>query len=195
MLNRIIPLGAALALGGCVVATQPALVASPGQGKSQASFQQDEASCRQQASQAAYASPGAGAPPVDTTTRSGNAASWQRYDTAYAQCIAGHGDTVQPLAYAPGYGGYAYPYGGYAYGYPYPYGYGYPFGFVYPGYFGGFYPGIGFGFGYGGFGYGRFGYGYGRGFGYGGYGHGFGGGFGHGGFGGGGGFHGGGGHR
>ncbi len=178
----VIPLGAALTLGGCVVATPPTLVAAPGQNKDAAAFERDESSCRQQASQAAYISQAPGGAPVDTKSRSGNAAAWQRYDTSYAQCMTGHGDSVQPAAWAGVYGGYPAAYG-YPYGvYGYPFAYGYPYGlgyFGYPGFYGGFYPGFGFGFGGFGFGgYGRFGGGYGGGFGHGGFG-GHGGGGGH----------------
>ncbi len=183
------PLGAALALSACVVAP-PAVVAVPGQGKDPSTFQADEAVCKQQASQAAYAQ--AGQPAM--STRSGNEAAWQRYENTYTQCMVANGDSVEPVPTGYGYGGY--PYG---YGSPYGADYGYGYGGFYPGFYGGFYPGFyggfypGFGFGYGGFGYGRFGYGFGGRFGYGG---GFGGGF-RGGVGGGfgGGFHGGGGHR
>jgi hypothetical protein len=65
----------------------------------------------------------------------------QRYDIAYAQCMAAHGNQVptQQAAYAPAPGPYA------AYPYPYPYGY-------YPGYYGppyGVVVGFGGGWGWG----------------------------------------------
>jgi outer membrane lipoprotein SlyB len=64
----------------------------------------------------------------------------QRYNIAYAQCMAAHGNTVptQQAAYNPPppayYPGYAYPYPYYPFGFYGPYGYGYG-------------PAVGFGFG------------------------------------------------
>ena len=166
------PLGAVLALSACVVAPAP-FIAVPGYNKDSASFQADEASCRQDASRAAYAGasqssePG-GAPAIGT--RSGNEAAWDRYDQQFAQCMATRGNGVEPqpsegYGYGSPYGGYGYGYGYGGYGYPYGVAFGYPFG----GFYGGVYDGFGLGFGYGGFG--RFGYGgYGRFGGYGGFG-------------------------
>ncbi len=165
------PLGAVLALSACVVAPAP-VVTVPGYNKTEAAYEADEASCRQEGSQAAYSgtaqAPAPGGPPA-IGTRSGNEAAWDRYDQQFASCMAAHGNSVAAAPYAgyayPNgypYAGYAYPYAGYAYPYAF---YGYPYGFGYPF---GFYDGIGFGFGYGRFGYGRFGYGR---SGYGGFGH------------------------
>ncbi len=177
------PLGAALALSGCVVAP-PQVVAVPGYNKDSGAFEADQASCRQEASQAAYSGTSHSSEtsdPAPIGTRSGNEAAWQRYDDQFAQCMSARGDSLEPLpsqgyGYGYPYAAYGYPYAGY--GYPYAVGFGYPFG----GFYGGVYDGFGLGFGYGGFarfGYGRFGYGR---FGYG-YRGGFHGGFGHGGFG------------
>jgi len=66
----------------------------------------------------------------------------QRYDMAYAQCMASAGNRVQAAVAAPPAGyGYSYPYYG---GYPYYYGYGgYPYYWGYPYYYG---PSVSLGF-------------------------------------------------
>ncbi len=148
--RSLAPLGAALLLAACATATPP-LMALPGKDKKLADFQQDEASCRQFAAQAAYPKPGSAAPAPVVQGSAGTVAAWQRYDAGYAQCMTSRGDVVQPVPYPSAYA-YAYPAYGYYYGDP----------FFYPGFYDGFYDGIGlygFGFGYGyGFGHGGFAY-------------------------------------
>jgi len=134
-----------LALGACSVAppSGPTVVAMPGQGKSWPQFQQDDSDCRdyaqsklQNAGQvaadtktntAATAVAGtligaaAGAGLLGGSAVAGNNAqatadSLQgRYDVAYAQCMVGHGETIQQAGYAAPQGDYAPPPPGYGY--------------------------------------------------------------------------------
>lgn len=104
--------GAGLALSGCVAAP---LTVVPGQGRSYAQFQSDDAACR-------------AAPATTQATASATTAS------AYYQCMSARGNLVvadRTVAY-PAYLGapyYAYPYPAYPYSYAYP---SYPYGYPYP---------------------------------------------------------------
>lgn len=120
--------GAAATLGGCVAT--PLLSVVPGQGKSYADLQRDDAACR--------------AAPVAATTAPATATATT--SPAYYQCMAARGELVvanrtaaYPAYAATPYYPYAYP----AYGYPY---YGYPYSAAYlaP------YVGLGIGLGFGG---------------------------------------------
>jgi hypothetical protein len=123
-------LAVTFSLGACAVPppTGPLVMALPGQGKNFEAFQQDDAACRQFATQ-----------------QTGGASAafggvQQLYNVSYTQCMYAHGNTVQ--APPSGYASYPYPY-------PYP---AYPY--VYPGYYGPAFlapsVAIGFGGGWGG---------------------------------------------
>jgi hypothetical protein len=138
------------ALGGCV-AEAPALSVAPGQGKSYADLQRDDAACRASVAPATAPSAAVTAPGSTAPVASGS---------NYYQCMQARGELIvanRPVpypvyagSYAPYYG-YSY-YGGPYYGYPY---YGYPYyGYPYPATYVGPYVGIGIGFGFGG-GYGH----------------------------------------
>jgi hypothetical protein len=121
-----------------------------------ASFQKEDAECKQ-AAQAAFATqPGqpAGGP--------GTNAQWKDFFKIYAQCQTAHGNVAEPAPWAARYAGTPYAYDNpywYA-GYPLFYGDPFLFGYPYPLVFG---VGYGFGFGYGHYGhYGHFGGGYGH---------------------------------
>ena len=77
-----------LALAGCaaVLPGGPDLVGRPGAGKDLAQFSQDEAACRDDAGQQIRAEIGVTAP----------LSFQQRYDRAYAQCLASKGDVTEP---------------------------------------------------------------------------------------------------
>jgi uncharacterized membrane protein YgcG len=111
-------------------------MALPSQNKNFATFQQEDASCRQTASQVIGVPPPApGTAPPPPVPVEVAADMQQRFDVAYTQCMYGKGNqvTAPPQVYA----GYGYPYDvGYA-----PYYYGGVFGYG---------PYLGFGFGYGG---------------------------------------------
>jgi hypothetical protein len=94
-------------LTACAVSppTGPTVLALPPEGKDLARFQQEDTGCR------AYAQAG---------TAAGTGSVWtsafelqQRYDIAYAQCMAAHGDRVQSLPLAWLYAPYGYPYAPY----------------------------------------------------------------------------------
>ena len=147
------------ALAGCVLPPPlppppPPLVALPGQGKTQAQFQADDALCRS----AADASPPAGQTITVPAAASGQANAPATVQTVqvtpgmvYLRCMADHQNLVQPLApVRPLYYGFypAYPIY-YGFGDTYPWLYGNYVGFGFGFYGGGFYGG-GFrdGFGY-----------------------------------------------
>jgi hypothetical protein len=127
-------LGVSLALGACADGPPPgpAAIVLPGQGKTEAAFQQDETICRQHAiSHTGYgdlSQPPRASAPVPAT---GPAASpgQPSQDVSFMQCMAARGDTVQMQSS----GGYPYGYDApYPYSYAYGYGYGYPY--LYPDY-------------------------------------------------------------
>jgi hypothetical protein len=172
-----------LALGACVVPppTGPNVIAMPPQGKDLGAFQQDDAVCRQYASQqiggqspseaaqqsainsaavgtalgavagamvgSASGNVGAGAAVgagggllVGSAAGAGAAQAsganlQQRYDVAYAQCMASKGDAVSAVPSPP-----VYPYPAYAY--PYPPAYAYPYPYAYPSVDFGYYWGV-----------------------------------------------------
>jgi hypothetical protein len=103
-----------LALGACAVAPPqgPAVVALPPEGKNLAQFQQEDATCRGYAQQQL----GHGAPqqPADAGVPVNAGASaaelQQRYDIAYAQCMAASGNSLQQFPMAWRYGPYSYAY-------------------------------------------------------------------------------------
>ena len=157
-----------LALSGCVAAVSPSLTVIPGQGKTFANLQADDAICRgltpqvpnvQNTGQPVQRLTATGAAAPITTTAGAGPVMAVTADQYYA-CMGQRGEYVvqeTPEAYPayPAYSEYAvYPYPAYSYPYPYPYPYPYyPYGLGYPysgGYFG---PSIGVGVG---FGFGRF---------------------------------------
>jgi hypothetical protein len=89
MLLRSVAFSGALALGGCaaVLPSGPDVVGSPSGGKDVAQFRQDDAACRSDAGQQIRAEIGVGAP----------LSFQQRYDRAYAQCLASKGDVTRPV--------------------------------------------------------------------------------------------------
>ena len=80
-----VALGVTLALGACAVAppTGPAVLALPPEGKDLARLQQEDGSCRQHAA----AQTG--------DANASRAGLQQRYDLAYAQCMAASGNRLQ----------------------------------------------------------------------------------------------------
>jgi len=156
-------LGSTLALGACAAGPTP-VVGLPGPNKDIATFQKEDAACRQEAGQAVH--PASAAAPVSGNTND----QWQVFFSHYAQCETAHGNVVEPAPWATAYADYLgygvppYAYAGYGYPYAYagyPYFYGSPFlyGYPYP-----FFFGVGYGFGYGHIGgYGHFGGGFGHG--------------------------------
>ncbi len=97
---------ATLALSACAAVPPqgPTVIALPPEGKDLAQFQQEDTACR------GYAQLQLGnAAPQQATT----AELQQRYDIAYAQCMAADGNRPQALAMA-------WPFGPYGYPYPYP---------------------------------------------------------------------------
>jgi hypothetical protein len=149
-----------IALCACAVAppTGPAVVALPPAGKNLAQFQQEDITCRGYAQQqigygeprqavnegptvsAAAGGSGTGeggGSSAGSAMSAGNisasaAALQQRYDVAYAQCMAASGNSLQTFSMAALYGPYGYPYG-----YPYSTWYGSPISL---GFFGSFEP-------------------------------------------------------
>jgi hypothetical protein len=94
--KAVIIIGSGLSLFGCAAAlpTSPAIMAVPAAGKSLAAFNQDDMSCRNYAAVQVKAS--ANAPDQRSfLTYSADRAQWS-YDNAYAQCMASHGNTIQP---------------------------------------------------------------------------------------------------
>ena len=119
-------LAATLAIGACTVAppTGPSVLALPPEGKDLARFRDEDGSCRQYASaQVGHGSPTQAATrgAIGGAAHATSADLQQRYDVAYAQCMAASGNRLQPLP-AVGY------YGSYSHG---PY--------AYPAYYGGYY--------------------------------------------------------
>lgn len=116
----------ALALAGCAsnLPSAPGVVAVPSSGKDLAQFHQEDASCRQYAAGRTAALPDAAKPGLLGPSPE----SLQRsYDVSYVQCMASHGDPVQPMSlpYAAVYSSYAYAGPGYFdpfFGPPYGYG-------------------------------------------------------------------------
>jgi hypothetical protein len=155
-----------LVLGACAVTlpTGPTVLAVPPAGKDLAAFQRDDTTCRgyaqqqiasdlpqQAATQSAAGSAATGTTAGASHAPTTDAGLQQRYDVAYAQCMASNGDQPQSMAVAWPYG-----YGPYGYPYPYPAYYDYWFGPVLGfGFFGGgearFHHGFHHGFGHHGF--------------------------------------------
>jgi hypothetical protein len=104
----------------------------PGQGKTEAAFQQDEAICQQHAiSHTGYGDASQPPPTSAAAPATGVVASpgQPSQDVSFMQCMAARGDIVQMGS--PG----GYPYGYNApYPYPYAYGYGYGYPYFYPDY-------------------------------------------------------------
>jgi hypothetical protein len=104
------------------------VLALPPPGKDLAQVQRDDTTCRAYAQQQIYGSPqqaakqsAAGSAAIGTAVGTDQASVTaaglqQRYDVAYAQCMASNGDQPQSLAVTWPYG-----YGPYGYPYPYPY--------------------------------------------------------------------------
>ncbi len=142
--NAVFLAGAAAALGGCVA--EAPLSVAPGQGKTYADFQRDDAACR-----TGPAAPATGSVSTPATATAQTAAP----EGTYYQCMAAKGDMVianRAVAYPayPAYAGYPYPYAYPAYGYPFGYPYGYPYSAAYLGPYVGLGVGIGIGGYYGG---------------------------------------------
>jgi hypothetical protein len=96
----------ALAIGACAVTPPqgPTVVALPPEGKNLAQFQQEDTTCRDYTQQQL-------ANESVTGTASASAAELQqRYDIAYAQCMAASGNRLQQFSVAWPYGPYGYPY-------------------------------------------------------------------------------------
>jgi hypothetical protein len=89
-----------LAIGGCAaeLPTSPEVMALPAKGKDLAQFQREDIACREHAQQQAAAPISVGNP------HPSSAVLQQRYDIAYAQCMAADGNPVLP----PPYGSYGY---------------------------------------------------------------------------------------
>ena len=139
--------GAVAALGGCV--SEAPLSVAPGQGKTYADFQRDDAACR--------VTPAAPVTGSATTPATAQAAA---PEANYYQCMSAKGDMVianRTVAY-PAYAAYPYPYAypGFGYPYAYPY-YGYPGSAAYLAPYVGLGIGIGIGGGYYGGGRGYYG--------------------------------------
>ena len=96
-----------IALCACAVAppTGPAVVALPPVGKDLAQFQQEDTTCR------GYAQQRIGSAADEGNGSSSAAELQQRYDVAYAQCMAASGNSLQTFPVAALYGPYGYPYG------------------------------------------------------------------------------------
>lgn len=96
----------ALALGACAVTPPqgPAVVALPPEGKDLAQFQQEDTTCR------GYAQQQLASGSVTGTASASAAEQQQRYDIAYAQCMAASGNRLQQFSVAWPYGPYGYPY-------------------------------------------------------------------------------------
>jgi hypothetical protein len=80
-----------IVLAGCASApTGPSVMVLPGNGKTAAQFQTDDAKCRQMASGELTATP------------RGNVSDQRRYDMAYLQCMYAEGHQI-PVSGRPGY--------------------------------------------------------------------------------------------
>jgi hypothetical protein len=172
--RQVVPLGAALALAGCVTAPpmSPAFVVIPGSTKTMAEFQQDDSICRQHASAlTGYGTPaqnatgavpsGAGstsaAPPAGTNNsaaqppgRTTSSAAGTGPDKGTGPPITGQPNEVAYDQCMAARGNLVQPapqaYDATYAGYGYPYDY-YDFGFPYADYYDGFYGGWGWGVG------------------------------------------------
>ncbi len=86
-----------LALGACTMAppSHLALVSLPGPDKSFRQFQSDDAMCQTHASSATSDALGGAAAAGDKAQGTANSLQG-RFDTAYAQCMVGNGETIEP---------------------------------------------------------------------------------------------------
>jgi hypothetical protein len=96
-----------IALCACAVAppTGPAVVALPPVGKNLAQFQREDTTCR------GYAQQQIGSAVGGVNASASAVELQQRYDVAYAQCMAASGNSLQTFPVAAFYGPYGYPYG------------------------------------------------------------------------------------
>ena len=94
-MKMMIPIVAAAIIGGCASApTGPSVMVLPGKGKSTEQFQQEDARCRQMATN-------------ELATKGGQVSDQRRYDMTYMQCMYAQGNQV-PVSSRPGYSN---PYG------------------------------------------------------------------------------------
>jgi hypothetical protein len=95
-MKMILVIAATVTIAGCASApTGPSVMVLPGTGKSTEQFQQEDARCRQMASNEL------------ASIKGGNVPDQRRYDMAYMQCMYASGNQV-PVSSRPG---YSTPYG------------------------------------------------------------------------------------